>query len=164
MPKFIFTNRTTLSGYLGTFFHGITSLATLFYLPVYFQAAKGASAVGSGVDLFGLVFIVPFFAILTGLSVELLGRYRPQNYIGWAIIVLGFGIISTLDLESSRARYIGSQVPLGIGLGIVWISTQFPILAPLPYSNNAHALAFFTFTRCFAQVRISPTIASCSPR
>ena len=82
---------------------------------------------------------------------QALGRYRPQNYVGWAFVLIGFGILSILDADSGRAQYIASQVPLGVGLGIVWISTQFPSLAPLPFSNNAHALAFFTFTRCFAQ-------------
>ncbi|KAJ8463952.1 hypothetical protein ONZ51_g9921 [Trametes cubensis] len=151
VPRFFFTSRTTLSGYLGTFFHGIVSLAAVYYLPVYFQATKGASAVGSGVDLFPLCLTIPAFAIATGLSVQIIDRYRPQNYIGWAFIIVGFGVLSILDENSSRAAYIGSQVPLGVGLGIIWISTQFPILAPLPYSNSAHALAFFTFMRCFAQ-------------
>ncbi|KAI0654636.1 major facilitator superfamily domain-containing protein [Cubamyces menziesii] len=57
VPRFFFTSRTTFSGYLGTFFHGIVSLAAVYYLPVYFQATKGASAVGSGVDLFPLCFV-----------------------------------------------------------------------------------------------------------
>ncbi|KAI0654613.1 iron permease [Cubamyces menziesii] len=140
-----------LRSYLETFFHGIVSLAAVYYLPVYFQATKGASAVGSGVDLFPLCLTIPAFAIATGLSVQIIDRYRPQNYIGWAFIIVGFGVLSILDENSSRAAYIGSQVPLGVGLGIIWISTQFPILAPLPYSNSAHALAFFTFMRCFAQ-------------
>ncbi|KAI0046902.1 iron permease, partial [Auriscalpium vulgare] len=151
VPRFAFTNRTTLSGYLGTFFHGIVSLAAIYYLPVYFQACKGSSPVGSSVDMLSLAFTVPAFAILCGLSVEIFGRYRPQNYIGWMLIVVGFGMLSLLTESSTRAQYIGYQVVLAAGLGIVWISTQFPILAPLPFSNNAHALAFFTFVRCFAQ-------------
>ncbi|KAI0788199.1 iron permease [Fomes fomentarius] len=151
VPRFFFTNRTTFSGYIGTFFHGIVALAALYYLPVYFQASLGASAIGSGVDMFAVCLTVPAFAIGTGISVQLLKQYRPQNYIGWMFIIIGFGLLSTLDENSSRAMYIGLQIPLGIGLGIVWISTQFPILAPLPVSNSAHALAFFTFMRCFAQ-------------
>ncbi|KAL7278356.1 hypothetical protein ACG7TL_008332 [Trametes sanguinea] len=151
VPHFFFTNRTTFSGYAGTFFHGIVSLASIYYLPVYFQATQGASAVGSGVDLFPLCLTVPAFAIVAGVTVTVWDRYRPQNYVGWACIIIGFGILSILDENSSRAAYIGSQIPLGVGLGIIWISTQFPILAPLPFSNSAHALAFFTFIRCFAQ-------------
>ena len=130
-----------------------TDECILDYLPVYFQASLGASAVGSGVDMFALCLTIPPFAIFTGLSVQILNRYRPQNYVGWILIIVGFGILSLLDEKSSRAMYIGSQIPVAVGLGIVWISTQFPILAPLPFSNSAHALSFFTFIRCFAQVR-----------
>ncbi|KAJ8486838.1 hypothetical protein ONZ51_g4577 [Trametes cubensis] len=151
VPRYFFTNRTTLSGYLGTFFHGVVSIVALYYLPVYFQASKGASAIGSGVDMIVFCCTIPVFAIVGGVSVQIIKRYRPQNYIGWALMIAGFGVLSILDERSSRAEYIGCQVPLAIGLGIVWVSTQFPILAPLPFSNSAHALAFFTFIRCFAQ-------------
>ncbi|KAI0057930.1 hypothetical protein BV25DRAFT_1994673 [Artomyces pyxidatus] len=54
-----------------------------------------------------------------------------------------------------------------VGMGMIWIATQFPILAPLPFSNNARALAFFTFVRCFAQswgVAIGGTILQNSLR
>ena len=125
------------------------------YLPVYFQASLGVSAIRSSVYGFALALTIPPFGILTGLSVQIINRYRPQNYIGWMFIIVGFGVLSTLDEHSSRAAYIGSQIPLAVGLGMVWISTQFPILAPLPFSNSAHALSFFTFMRCFAQVRQS---------
>ncbi|EED77989.1 hypothetical iron permease [Postia placenta Mad-698-R] len=152
IPPFVLNNRTTLSGYLGTFFHGIASMAVKFYLPVYFQASKADSPVQSGVELFGLAFVISPVAIFTGASVQIFHRYRPQNYVGWMLTMVGFGLLSTLEVDSSKGKYIGYQVITGIGLGIIWIGTQFPILAPLPFSNNAHALAFFTFTRCFAQV------------
>lgn len=106
--------------------------------------------------MFGLSFTIPLFAIGSGVSTEVLGRYRPQNYIGWILITIGFGVLSLLHESSSAGAYIGFQVLLGAGLGIVWISTQFPILAPLPYSNNVHALAFFVFVRSFAQVSSGP--------
>ncbi|THH12814.1 hypothetical protein EW146_g7350 [Bondarzewia mesenterica] len=144
-------NRTSLSGYAGTFVHGIVSIAAIYYLPVYFQAVQHASAIRSGIDMFGITFTVAPFAILAGASVEIFKRYRPQNYVGWIIIIVGFGILTLLDANSHRGQYMGYQVVIGVGLGINWIATQFPILAPLPYSNNAHALAFFTFTRYFAQ-------------
>ncbi|KAL1949730.1 hypothetical protein VTO73DRAFT_8611 [Trametes versicolor] len=151
IPRYFFTNRTTLSGFLGTFFHGMVSIVSLYYLPVYFQASQMASAIGSGVDMIVFCVVIPVFAIVGGVSVQIVGRYCPQNYIGWAFMIAGFGILSLLDENSSRAMYIGCQVPLAIGLGIIWVSTQFAILAPLPFSNSAHALAFFTFFRCFAQ-------------
>ena len=83
-------------------------------------------------------------------------RYRPQNYIGWSITLLGFGVMSIMSVSSSRAQYIATQIPAGIGIGMIWVLTQFPILAPLPVSNSAHALGFHIFLRRFAQVRPDP--------
>lgn len=107
--------------------------------------------------MFGVAFTIPPFAIIMGVSAQVLNRYRPQNYLGWMITIAGFGLLSTLNEDSSITTIVGYQIFLGIGVGIIWIGTQFPILAPLPFSNNAHALAFFTFTRVFAQV--SPSVA-----
>ncbi|KAI0341086.1 iron permease [Trametopsis cervina] len=151
IPWSIVTNRTSFSGYLGTAVHGIASFATLYYLPVYFQAVKGASPIRSGVELLGLTMFVTPAAMVCGATVQICRVYRPQNYLGWALTIAGFGILSILDVSSSKAQYICCQIVIGIGLGIVWISTQFPILAPLPFSNNAQALAFFTFVRSFSQ-------------
>ncbi|KAL0945934.1 hypothetical protein HGRIS_012214 [Hohenbuehelia grisea] len=151
VPTILMNNTTILSGFLGTFFHGIVSMAVIFYLPIYLQACQLASPIRSGIDYFGLALTIAPFAIFTGVSVEIFKCYRPQNYIGWALNIAGFALLSTLKVSSPMREYIGYQVVLGIGLGITWISTQFPILAPLPYSNNAYALAFFTFLRCFAQ-------------
>ncbi|KAI0648750.1 iron permease [Trametes meyenii] len=151
VPSFLFTSRTTLSGYIGTFFHGVVSIALIYYIPIYFQATQGASAIGSGVDMFPVVILIPVFAVITGVSVQIVHRYRPQNCLGWVMMVVGFGVLSILTEKSSRAAYIGLQVPASIGVGMIWISTPFAILAPLPFSNSPHALAFFIFTRSFAQ-------------
>ncbi|KAI0656186.1 iron permease [Cubamyces menziesii] len=151
VPEFMFTNRTTLSGYLGTFFHGVVSLTAVYYLPIYLQASKDAGALHSGIEMFGLSFSIPMFAIITGISVEIFNKYRPQNYVGWILTVAGFVLLSLLTPKSGAAEYIGFQIPLGAGLGILWIGTQYPILAPLPFANSAYALAFFIFVRSFAQ-------------
>ena len=125
----------------------------MYYLPVYLQASKDKSALHSGIDMLGMSFTIPAFAIFTGISVEIFNKYRPQNYVGWMFTIVGFGLFTMLGPKSPAKMYIGFQIPLGVGLGILWISSQFPILAPLPFSNSAHALSFFTFIRCFAQVR-----------
>ncbi|KAI0763297.1 iron permease [Trametes elegans] len=151
VPSYFFTSRTVLAGYIGTFLHGIASLAAIYYLPVYFQAVRDASPIGSGVDIFPLTLTIPFAAIIAGGSVKAAKRYRPQNYIGWSIALLGFGAMSIMSVSSSRAQYIATQIPAGIGIGMIWVLTQFPILAPLPVSNSAHALGFHIFLRRFAQ-------------
>ncbi|KAI0058831.1 iron permease [Artomyces pyxidatus] len=151
IPWTVVANRTSFSGYIATFLHGIVAMALLYYLPVYYQAVQLASPIGSSVDDLGMSFTVAPAAILCGASIQVLRRYRLQNYIGWIFMIVGLWMLTLLDTESSRAKYIGFPTILTVGTGMIWISTSFPILSPLPYSNNARALCFFTYVRFFAQ-------------
>jgi len=151
IPWCVLNNRTSISGYLGTAFHGTVSFVAIFFLPVYFQAVKGASPLQSGIDILGMAMFITPASIVCGVTVQIWRCYRPQNYLGWALIITGFSVLTILDIDSTKTKYIGCQIIVGVGLGIVWVSTQFPILAPLPFSNNAHALSFFTFVRCLSQ-------------
>ncbi|QRV88141.1 major facilitator superfamily transporter [Ceratobasidium sp. AG-Ba] len=118
------TNRTSFSGYMGIFFHGIVMTAVVYYLPVYFQASRGDPPIKSGIDVFGMAFTVAPFGVFTGISTVVFKKYRPQNYVAWILV--------------------------GIGAGILFASTTFAVLAPLPVSRNAPALALFAFVRTFA--------------
>ncbi|KAB5595945.1 Glycerol-3-phosphate dehydrogenase [Ceratobasidium theobromae] len=150
LPRQLLWNRTSLSGYLGTFVHGLLMVGIIYYLPIYFQAVKGVSPIKSGIDMFGIAFTVAPFAILTGISTVVFNRYRPQNYVAWVIITVGLGLLSMIKADSSKASWVGYQVIIGIGGGILYASTNFPILAPLPVSLNASALALLAFIRTFA--------------
>jgi hypothetical protein len=121
---------------------------------VYFQAAKEATPIQSGVDIFGSAFSIAPFAIINGISVLLLNRYRPQNYLGWILGLIGMGLFSNVTADTSRARNIGYQIIEGAGLGMLFTATTFPVLAPVKVSEAANALAFFTFVRAFAQVGV----------
>lgn len=95
------------------------------------------------------------------MSVAAFGKYRPQNFLGWAWSLVGFGILTILTTDSPKSQQIGFQIVIGIGLGILYAAPQFPILAPLPITETAHALALFSFVRNFAQtfgVTIGSTI------
>lgn len=128
------------------------TVVSLDYMPVYFQACKGASPTGSGVDLFGLAMTLSPISIIGGISVTIFNCYRPQLWFGWSLTVLSMGVISTLDSASSRAMSIGFEVLAGVGMGIAYTGTFFPVLAPLSVESNAHAIALGVFLRSFAQV------------
>ncbi|TFK46443.1 iron permease [Heliocybe sulcata] len=145
-------NRTSISGYLCTFIHGIPTNGMIYYMPVYFQAVKVASPIRSGVDVFGLCFTVAPFGILCGATVQISKKYRLANWTGWVLLTIGCGLLTLMDENSTVGQFVGYQIVAGAGAGIVWTGTLFPILAPLPYSNNAGALAFYMFSRCLSTV------------
>ena len=124
-------------------------------MPIYYQACKGSSPTGSGVDLLGLTLVIGPVLIIAGVSVKRIGTYRPQLCIGWAFVILGMGILSLPKANRPLSQEVGFPALMAIGSGIIYSMTSFPVLAPLPVSENAHALAFFSFCRSFAAVRAS---------
>lgn len=62
-------------------------------------------------------------------------------------------MLSTLKADSPASQWVGYQVIAGIGIGCLYSSPKFAILAPLPLERSANALAFFSFVRKFSGVR-----------
>ncbi|CDO75123.1 hypothetical protein BN946_scf185010.g48 [Trametes cinnabarina] len=151
LPFDILKNRTSLGGYLATFFHGIISVAAIYYFPVYFQACLLASPIGSSVKILPTAAVSSFFSLLGGITVKKMNKYRLPNYLGWILIAVGAGILTTLKADSSVGQWAGYQALHAAGSGLMWVVTVFPILAPLPLSRAAPALAFYSFLRTFAQ-------------
>ncbi len=119
-------------------------------MPLYFQSTKGASAIKSGVDLFSLSFIVAPFAIIAGATIGATGHYLAHNYLGWAFSLVGFGTLSILTADSSTAMWASFTVIVGIGLGLLYSSTTFPVLAPLKPEQQPAAMGSFNFVRSLA--------------
>ncbi|KAI0352111.1 Mfs1.1 [Trametes cingulata] len=128
------------------------NITLLYYLPVYYQACKDASPTASGIDLFGLCFSTGPMSIITGISIGKTKAYRVQLWMGWCLVILGVGLMSMITEDTDRAASIGFQVVSGVGIGIIYSATYFPVLAPLPISSTAFALSFFVFVRTFAQI------------
>lgn len=128
------------------------TIAPLDYIPVYFQACKDASPVASGVDGFGIAYTIIPAAIAVGISITKSGRYRPQLWVGWALTLVGAGLFTLIRADTPRITAICYQIVSGIGLGLLTVGALFPVLAPLPLSLNASALALYMFFRYLSQV------------
>ncbi|KAJ7482822.1 major facilitator superfamily domain-containing protein [Mycena galericulata] len=151
VPYDLLSNRNSLSGYLSTFFHGITSITIIYYLPVYFQACFDATPIRSGVDMLATALVVAPFALIAGILVQVLNRYMPSNIAGWVLTIIGFGLLSMLTADATVSQWVGYQFVAAAGTGMIFAVTVFPILAPLSVERTAAALGFFAFCRAFAQ-------------
>lgn len=126
------------------------------FLPTYYQACKGSSPIKAAVEIFGLCMPLGPTLLIVGGSIQATKRYRVQIWIGWVLIIVASLTLSTVDAKTPVARVVGFSVFQGVGMGVIYASTYFPVLAPLPVSENAHALAFFSFCRSFALVSLCP--------
>lgn len=82
---------------------------------------------------------------------ERTGNYIYINYLGWALVALGYGVMSLLKESSSVVMTQGLQVIGAIGIGALYVGPQFAVLAPLEVEDNAHAWALLSYLRTFGQ-------------
>ncbi|KAJ3559559.1 hypothetical protein NM688_g271 [Phlebia brevispora] len=152
VPFALLSNRTSLSGYIQTFINPIINVAVIYYLSVYYQACKGSSPIHSAVQVLSLSISVGPSILITGASIQATKSYRAQHWIGWVLLLVAMGTLSTLKNDTPVGHGVGFAALEGVGVGMIYASTYFPVLAPLPVTENAHALAFFAFCRSFASV------------
>ncbi|KAH9921355.1 MFS general substrate transporter [Fomitopsis serialis] len=152
IPLSLILNRTSISGLIQTGLLSVPLTGLMYYLPVYYQACMLASPIRAGTLVFGVAFTVAPTTIVAGAMITVTKRYRPPIWFGWVLLLAGQGLLTTLTATSSKAMSIGFQILTGIGIGAVYSSTYFPVLAPLPVEQNAPALALYVFLRSFAQI------------
>jgi hypothetical protein len=85
------------------------------------------------------------------------GKYLTPLYVGWVLTIVGAGLLTTLRADSQFAKAVGFQLVIGSGVGIVYVANIFPILASIPVTQTAPAMALHVFLRNFGSV--SPLLA-----
>lgn len=106
---------------LGGSFFGI-----LYYIPIWFQAIKGTTATESGIRNLPLILGLVLMSIVSGGAVTALGYYTPWMIASSVFMSIGVGLLSTLEVDSGHAKWIGYQIIYGFGVGF---GMQQPIIA-----------------------------------
>ena len=127
------------------------------WFPIFFEACKDKSPTAAGVDLFGLSYSISLIAVAAGIAVKKTGKYLIPLYVGWILTIAGAGLLTTLRADSNFSTAVGFQLVVGGGIGIVYVVNLFPILASIPVTQTAPAMALYAFSRNFGYV--SPLFA-----
>ncbi|KAN0135475.1 MFS general substrate transporter [Lactarius tabidus] len=142
-------NWTGTSGYIQYFLMAVVLASLSYWYAVFFEACKDRLPSGAGVDLFGLSYSISLIAVAAGVAVKKTGKYVIPTYIGWALMVVGAGLLTTLRADSSIAKSVGFQLVIGSGVGTIYVVSLFPILASIPVTHSAPAMALYVFSRNF---------------
>lgn len=133
MPLYLLRSRMTWTNALYAWIVNIADFQILFYLPIYFQSTKGQSAITSGVN--SLPFMA-FFALGSMLSGFLIGKtrhFQPFMLLSGLLTTAGTALLYTIEVGSSKGRYIGSEVIVGFGIGI---GCQIPLVVLQNFSKS----------------------------
>jgi hypothetical protein len=80
------------------------------------------------------------------------GHYIPIHWVGFILSAIGGGLLSTLDETSDRGAWIGYQILVSSGTGMIFTATLPSTLAPLSESDVAVATGTYSFIRSFGLV------------
>ncbi|GAW18775.1 hypothetical protein ANO14919_082570 [Xylariales sp. No.14919] len=149
IPLRLFSNRTSSFAFILTFLHSISGTWVLYFLPVYFQGVRGYDPTYSGVALLPTILVLIPLAAIGGGTMSKFGKYKPTHYIGFGLLIIGFGLFTLLDENSSTGQWVGFQIVSAAGAGVI-IPTLLPaVMAPLSDSDTAVATATWSFLRSF---------------
>ncbi|CZR68566.1 probable permeases of the major facilitator superfamily [Phialocephala subalpina] len=132
VPLHVLKPRMTWSNMLYGYIANLANFQVLFYLPIYFQSIHSQSAITSGVNSLPFMAFFALGAILSGFLIGKIHLLQPYELASGLIATAGAALLYTLEIDSSKARYIGPQVLIGIGIGL---GNQVPMTALQSFSK-----------------------------
>ncbi|KAF9432344.1 hypothetical protein BGZ76_010948 [Entomortierella beljakovae] len=153
VPLRLFGTLSLALCYLQVFIQGFIFLGLLFFLPLYFQAVNGVSAVQSGIDLLPYVIVGPSTAIVAGLVMGRYGTYKELIVTGWVFGTVASGLQISFDEHTSRGMIIVVLILLGASMGLTVNTLLLGVQAQLlSKSDVAQGTSFWTFLRTLGGV------------
>lgn len=118
IPPRIIRQRTIAAGFLFCLGTGGALMILIYYLPIWFQAIQGASAVESGIKNIPLVLSLVVASLIAGVAITKTGYYTPWMIACGCLMSAGAGLVITFTRATSPAQVMGYQILFGFGVGL----------------------------------------------
>lgn len=117
VPPRVFKQRTVASSAWFGAALGASFFVFVYYLPIWFQAIKGASATKSGIMSLPMILGLVIMSLVAGGMITTFGYYTPFLIASAVLMSVGSGLLTTLRTDTGHAKWIGFQVIFGFGVG-----------------------------------------------
>ncbi|RUP45914.1 major facilitator superfamily domain-containing protein [Jimgerdemannia flammicorona] len=125
MPLRMFTNRTIVAVILTQFFSGMAFFGYIFYMPIFFQVVRGNTPTTAGLQLLPMMLGLVVIGNIAGNFMNMIQKRMPNIaahvlyiYVGNCLFLVGAGLTSTLDENTSTGVTVVYLLLVGIGLGL----------------------------------------------
>lgn len=145
LPKRLFKNRYIYQGMAYSFTIAGSYFLVLYFLPIYFQVIDNVSPIQSGVRNLPLILAITLATIASGVGLTVTGRPMPFMVAAGVMATIGIGLLYTLTIGSSSAKWIGYQVLVGLGLGLGFQVPVSAVQATLPQIDIPSGSAMIIF-------------------
>jgi EmrB/QacA subfamily drug resistance transporter len=118
LPIRLFKNRafSTING-VG-FLMAVGMFGAIMFIPLFMQGIVGVSASSSGTIMTPMMITMIVTSIIGGQLVYKIG-VKSQMIIGMAVMAIGFWMLTTMGLETTKLYASGITMVLGLGMGLV---------------------------------------------
>lgn len=117
LPLELFRIRTVAVVSAASVFLGAAFMGAVFFLSLFMVNVVGVSATAAGSTLIPLTFAVVVGAMTSSLLVHRLGRYKIVILTGFAVALVGYVLLATMEPSVTRWGVTWRMIVLGLGLG-----------------------------------------------
>ncbi|KAL8790664.1 MAG: hypothetical protein Q9213_000512 [Squamulea squamosa] len=132
----------------------------IYYIPLFFQFARGETPVEAAVRLLPFVLIIAAVSILNGVFMSKLGYYMPWFLGGSILAVVGGALMYTVDTNTSTSAIYGYTVLLGMGGGCFLMSAFGCVSVVVDASDVFNAIGVLSLVQCMG-ITFFPAISGC---
>ncbi|GAA5918773.1 hypothetical protein JCM6882_006808 [Rhodosporidiobolus microsporus] len=125
IPPRLFKTRTTAGILIGTLTQGFGFISLSYYGPIYYQSL-GDSPLMAGVAMMPFSVGTAAIGVISGFILAKRKRCKEQIVASYALAVLGYALLATLDEKSSRAKQELYLLVAALGIGPLF---QLPFIA-----------------------------------
>ncbi|MEW9699722.1 MDR family MFS transporter [Paenibacillus sp. SI8] len=118
LPVRLFKNRifTTING-IG-FLMSVGMFGAIMFVPLFMQGIVGISASASGTVMTPMMITMIIASIVSGQFIAKIG-VRKQMFAGMIIMAVGFYLLSTMGIDTTKLLASSYMLILGLGMGLV---------------------------------------------
>jgi hypothetical protein len=147
VPPRVFANRNVWGSAWYIAMLGAAFFILVYFLPIWFQAIKGATATKSGIMNLPAILGLVVVSIIGGGLVTYLGYYTPFMLLSSVLMTVGAGLLTTFEVDTGSPKWIGYQFIFGAGVGFGMQQPLIAVQTALPKADIAIGTAIIMFSQ-----------------
>ncbi|OLN94028.1 Vacuolar membrane amino acid uptake transporter fnx2-like protein 1 [Colletotrichum chlorophyti] len=140
-PGHVIFDRSLFACYLANFFGIAGHIASIFFLPLFFQAVQGASATQAGAALVPAMIASVVASVAGGLVMRRTGRYFTLTVLAYGLMVVAVAPTVVSLHRRSSAGVVASMALLALGGGAGITTTLVALLSNAAVQDTAVVVA-----------------------
>ncbi len=147
VPLRLFRDRTIALATTASVLIGVAMFGSTVYLSQYFQIARGMSPTAAGLMSICMVGGLLVSSITSGRRITTTGLWKRWLVGGMVLVVVGLGLLGTID-ETTHLALVGLfMAVLGVGLGATMQNLVLAVQNNVPLSDLGAASSVVAFFR-----------------